>query len=82
MKPNLPLPPVSDRWGFRVGMYEEADIDQELLDKYAYAKESSMMKGYWELFRPPNADEGVPIPGTRGMTLPGDHHIYKLNERL
>jgi hypothetical protein len=76
MKPNLPPPPF-DVFGFRVGMYEECDIDQELIDRYAYARESTL-KGFWELFRPPNADEGVPIPGTKGMTLPGDHHRYKL----
>ena len=77
MKPNLPLPP-SDIFGFRVGMYEECDIDQELIDHYTYARESYWAQGYWELFRPPNADESVPIMGTKGKTLPGDHHKYKL----
>ena len=79
MKPNLP-PPPSDVFGFRVAMFDEDDIDQAVLDQYAYALEdpSLGMKGFWLLYRPPNADEGVPIPGTKGTTLPGDHHEYKL----
>ena len=81
MKPNLPLPP-SDCWGFRVAMFDEPDIDQAVLDEYVYAKEDPNpgMKGFWLLYRPPNADEGVPIPGTKSMTLPGDHHMYKLKD--
>ena len=81
MKPNLPPPPASI-WGFRCVAVEEDDIDQELLDKYKYAQPSDFMPGLWELFRPPNEDEGVPIPGTRGMTLPGDHHCYDIEKLI
>tara|TARA_A200000159_G_scaffold68719_2_gene63651 strand:+ start:4274 stop:4516 length:243 start_codon:yes stop_codon:yes gene_type:complete len=78
MKPNLPEPP-SDIFGYRVALFEEADIDQELLNQYQYAK-PSFMPGLWELFRPPNDNEGVPIPGTKGMTLPGDHTVHDLEK--
>lgn len=81
MKPNLPAPP-SDSWGFRVRVEHESDIDQAMLDQYQYAKPCPLGPRLWSLFRPPNAQEGVPIPGTKGMTLPGDHNIYELNKRV
>ena len=80
MKPNLPAPP-SDVFGYRVALFEETDIDQELLDQYQYAK-PSFMPGLWELLREPNENEGVPIPGTRGMTLPGDHSVHDLESLI
>ena len=80
MKPNLPAPPASV-FGFRCIVVEEADIDQKLLDQYQYAK-PSFMPGLWELLREPNEDEGVPIPGTKGMTLPGDHRIHDLEKLI
>ena len=80
MKPNLPAPP-SDISGYRVALFEEQDIDQELLNRYQYAKPSGL-PGLWSLYRPPNENEGVPIPGTKGMTLPGDHTVYDLKKML
>ena len=81
MKPNLPLPP-DNVWGFRIAVFEEEDIDQELLDQYQYAKPCLLGPGIWELLREPNEDEGVPIPGTKGMTLPGDHNIHDLEKLI
>lgn len=81
MKPNLPAPPASV-FGFRCVIVEEADICQELLDNYQYAKRSDFGPGLWELYRPPNEEEGVPIPGTKGMTLPGDHSIHDLEKLI
>ena len=81
MKPNLPAPPASV-FGFRCVIVEEADIDQELLDRFQFAKPCEIGTGIWELYRPPNEDEGVPIPGTRGMTLPGDHRIHDLEKLI
>ena len=78
MKPNLPTPPASV-FGFRGIVVEEADIDQELLSHYQYAAPTSI-PGVWELLREPNDDEGVPIPGTKGMTLPGDHTVHDLEK--
>ena len=82
MKPNLPAPP-SDLFGFRATVEHESDIDQAFLDRYQYAEPCPTLgAGLWTLYRHPNETEGVPIPGTQGMTLPGDHNIYDLNKRV
>ena len=82
MKPNLPLPP-SDVFGFRALTEHESDLDQEIIARYQYAEPSfELGAGVWTLYRPPNETEGVPIPGTKGMTLPGDHNRYNLRERV
>ena len=85
MKPNLPAPPpLADMFGFRCGIFHEDEITQEDLQKYEYAclTDAPGMRGYWELYRRPKADESVPILGTKGQTLPGDHHRYDLEKLL
>ena len=81
MKPNLPAPPA-DIFGFRATMKHESEIDQAMLDQYQYAEPCPLGTGFWTLYRHPNETEGVPIPGTRGMTLPGDHNVYDLDKRV
>ena len=86
MKPNLPAPPA-DMFGFRAVIASEEEIDQELLDRYEFAEKCPPMgvgtdEVWWSLYRRPRADEGVPIPGTKGMTLPGDHQKHDLEKLL